>query len=227
MSRQNVYYTLIASLPYLPHFEQAERLPISEKRLGERLRMLEPDDREVVRRGFDFLAWRRHPTDRTDEDMLKKYQRFLELLDHPALQSFVGFLIDQRTITVALRRRQRGLPSPAAGEAWGVGQWVRYIEQHWEADDFQLSAVHPWIPEARAFLAQEDVRGFERFRLNLQWQCIERTMQGNSFGFETVLAYLFKWDVLQQWLSRNTAAAHARFETLVAEVMHAHQPLFT
>ena len=42
------YYTLVASLPALPRLEQAERLPINETRLVERLRMLHPEDAKQV-----------------------------------------------------------------------------------------------------------------------------------------------------------------------------------
>ncbi len=37
-----MYYDLVASLPHLPHFERAERLPITRLRLDQRLRLLKP-----------------------------------------------------------------------------------------------------------------------------------------------------------------------------------------
>ena len=45
MARSNLYYTLLGSLPALPaHFADAERVPISQLRLDERLRMLAHHD---------------------------------------------------------------------------------------------------------------------------------------------------------------------------------------
>ena len=55
---------------------------------------------------------------------------------------------------------------------------------------------------------------------------LDRLVPGNNFGFESVLAYLFKWSMLKEWLSNDTEAAKARFEDLVSEVMHEHQQLF-
>ena len=49
MPRSSSYYTLIGSLPALPvHFEDAERVPISRRRLDERLKMLDPAAAEVI-----------------------------------------------------------------------------------------------------------------------------------------------------------------------------------
>ncbi len=225
MSRQHVYYTLITSLPWLPRFDRAERLPISEKRLRERLTMLQSDDAQVVRRGLAFWEWRNHPTERTDQEMIDRYHKMMDVITHPTLKGFVSFFIDVRTIMVALRRRSRGMP-PQSREPWGVGQWVRYIEQHWDEPDFKLKTVHPWIPQARAYLEQGETFALERYLLNQLWEYIDRTISGNDFGFESVLAYLFKWRLLQQWLSYDTEAAKARFEDLVSEVMHEHQQLF-
>ena len=55
---------------------------------------------------------------------------------------------------------------------------------------------------------------------------IEHTTQGNEFGFESVLAYLFKWYILQQWFYRDVEAAKARFNNLVVEVMDEYTQLF-
>ena len=223
---QHAYYTLIASLPYLPRFDQSERLPISAKRLAERLQMLSSEDAAVVKRGIEFLAWRQHPTERTDREMVARYQHMMELVTHPALKKLMAFIIDQRTIVVALRRRQLGLPVPVAGEPWGVGQWVGYIEQHWDDETFQLGRIHRWIPQAKTYLEQGETLRLERLQLNLIWDHVDRSTQDNGFGFESVLAYLFKWNIVREWLCHNPAAAQARFADLVAEVLHEHQQLF-
>ena len=43
------YYTLVASLPRLAHFERAEWLPLSRKQLDQRLSMLVPEDAVQLR----------------------------------------------------------------------------------------------------------------------------------------------------------------------------------
>jgi hypothetical protein len=226
MSRQESYYTLIASLPWLPHFERAERLPISEKRLTEKLQMLSPRDTIVVERLIAFWEWRRHPTERTDAEMVERYHQMMEVITHPILRDLVSFTIDLRTIMVALRCRHRGKPAPSPGDPWGVGQWVSYIEKHWDDADFKLGNMHPWIDQARTYLEQGDSLALERFLTEQLWTHVDRSIQSYDFGFGSVLAYLFKWRLLQQWLSYDVEAAKARFEDLVSEVMNEHQQLF-
>ena len=63
------YYTLLASLPPLPRFDQTDRLPITRERLEQRLRMLTPDDAELYEHAVEFLerVWKiravKAPTD--------------------------------------------------------------------------------------------------------------------------------------------------------------------
>ncbi len=225
MSRQEPYYTLVASLPRLPYFD-AERLPISEPRLMERLRMLTPQDSLVVERLVAFWELRRHPSGRTDAEMLERYDRMMEVTSHPFLRELVYFSVDVRTIMVALRRRYRGMPAPTPGEPWGAGRWVAYIEKHWDDVDFALDGIHPWIPQARAYLEQGNSLSLERFLTEQLWRHVDRVFQSDDFGFGSVLAYLFQWSLLQQWLSYDAKGAKGRFEDLVSEVMDEHQQLF-
>jgi hypothetical protein len=226
MGRRHYYYTLIASLPWLPRFDQAERLPITRERLQERLKMLEPDDAEVVERAAAFLAWQRHPAERTDHDVIVKYHRMMEVITHPTLSILVEEVVDQRTIMVALRRRHRGLPAPAASDPWAVGRWTGSIERNWDVPDFKLSIFYPWLPQAKAYLESGEALALEKFLMDLAWDRIDRLAQESDFGFESVLAYLFKWDMLQRWLSYNAEAAQARFEELVLEVTDEYEQLF-
>jgi hypothetical protein len=202
MGSRGHYYTLIASLPRLPRFDRAERLPINRERLRERLKMLEPEDAELVERAATFIRWQRQPVARTDQEMVAYYDQVAELFEESILACMFEFLINQRTIMAALRRRHRGLPAPASGEVWGGGRWVRHIEINWEDPDFKLGALYPWIPQARAHLEA-----------------------GEALA-EALLAYLFKWDILEQWLSYDKEEAKTRFEELVSEVTGEQGQLF-
>ena len=78
MWRNRDYYTLIGSLPALPpHFEDAERVPISGQRLDEHLKMLDPEAAEVIDRLRDFLLWDRQPLDRSDDEFCRHYEQIV------------------------------------------------------------------------------------------------------------------------------------------------------
>jgi len=220
------YYTLLASLPPLPRFDQAERLPITRERLRQRFSMLTPYDAELLERAAAFLAWQQQTATRTDQEMIASFKKMEEQIAQPILQSIFDFPIDQRTIMAALRRRFRGLPAPASGESWGVGRYVNHIERNWDDPHFKLSAVYPWIPQARIHLEAGETLGLERLLKNTLWDHIDRSVPSYEFGFSAVLTYIIKWDILHQWLSYDIENAKARFEELVTEVTHDQPRLF-
>jgi hypothetical protein len=215
---RRVYYTLIASLPPLPRFDQAVRLPISRERLESRRRMLDPEDDALLERAVAFLAWERDPATRTDQDRAQDLRRLEEMSDHAGLWPLLEFPVNQRTIMAALRRRALGRAAPAAGEAWGAGPLVRYIVKNWGDPTFKLGALHPWVSDAKGHLEAGEALALERLLLNLLWERLARSPYACDFGLEAFLLYLLKWDIVQRWLSYNGEAAVARFEELVMEV---------
>lgn len=220
------YYTLIASLPPLPRFDRAERLPINRVRLQQRLKMLQPKHAQVVERASAFLEWQHHPAKVTDADMVADYERLMTAIEGSALKAMIQFPVDVRTIMVALRRRHRGLPRPLPNEPWGVGQWVAPIRRSWEEVNFKLAPIYPWIPRARDLLEGGETLALERLLLGLLWDWMDHFAEGKEFGFEAVLAYLFKWDTIERWLSYDPGPAKARFDQLLAEVTHGHRSSF-
>ena len=56
-----LYYTLVASLPRLAHFDRAERLPINRVRLDQRLKSLDPVDAEDLSLAEVVLEWQQYP----------------------------------------------------------------------------------------------------------------------------------------------------------------------
>ena len=219
------YYTLLASLPPLPRFDQADRLPITRERLRQRFSMLAPDDAELLERAAAFLAWQQQTATRTDQEMIASFKKMEEHIAQPILQSIFDFPIDQRTIMAALRRRFCGLPAPAPGESWGVGRYVNHIERNWNDPHFKLSAVYPWIPQARIHLEAGETLGLERLLKNTLWDHVDRSVPSYEFGFSAVLTYIIKWD-LHRWLSYDIENAKARFEELVTEVTDEQPRLF-
>jgi hypothetical protein len=211
------YFTLLASLPPLPRFDRTQRLPITRERLQQRYRMLTPEDALLLDHAAAFLAWQRQSATRTDEEMIASFHKMAERVSHSALQRFFEFPIDQRTITAALRRRQRGLPAPSSGQPWGVGRCVHPIEKNWDDPNFKLGGLHSWIPQACHHLEAGETLALERLLKNLLWDHVDRSVEPYDVGFQAVLAYFIKWDLLHRWLSHNVEDAEKRFEELVAE----------
>jgi hypothetical protein len=220
------YYTLVASLPPLVHFERAEWLPLSRKKLDQRLSMLVPEDAVQLRLAEALVQWQRQPITRTTPEMLRGYRLVMERTSQPGLREFVDFRMSQRTALVALRRRRRGMAPPAPGETWGVGPWVRRIEAHWDSADLGLGGIFHWIDEAGELLEAGNATGFERLLMNAVWRRLSGIADRQPFGFEQVLAFVFKWDIVQRWLSYDADAAKTRFQQLIAEVTRDHQQLF-
>ncbi len=220
------YYTLVASLPPLPRFDQADRLPITRERLNQRLTMLTADDSQLYESAADFLAWQRQSATRSDEEMIAHFKKMAERIAVPTLQSIFDFPIDQRTIMAGLRRRFRGLPAPASGEPWGVGRYVNHIERNWDHPHFKLSAVYPWIPQARSHLEAGETLALERLLQNTLWDHVDRSVPAYDFGFSAVIVYVFKWDILDLWLSYDIEEAKIRFDELVTEVTDEQPKIF-
>ena len=62
--------------------------------------------------------------------------------------------------------------------------------------------------------------------MRLIWERVNLLTQNNMFGFEVVLAYLLKWDVLHRWQIYDHEQAQTPFATLVTEVIGEHDRLF-
>jgi hypothetical protein len=226
MSSSRTYYDLVSSLPALPYFEKAPRNPINRDRLNDRLLMLEPEDQAVIREVGRFLTWHRQPAARTDREMVEMYDGFLEQSRLPLLHAMVENRMNQRTVIAALRRKRKGLPKPGMEEPWGVGPWTRIIERNWDMPLFNLASVFQWIPEAQALLDSQKALDLDRLLMSEEWKWLDGLDYGNEFSFEALLGYLFKWDILDLWLSYSTETAKERFEELVAEVTGEYYKLF-
>ena len=208
------YYALVASLPALPRIRQAERLPINEPRLEERLHMLSPEDATTVANLRQFIHWQNQTPDQTDDEIAVQYKELLAKNTHPAVRSAIEFRINLRTILAALRRRHRGETTAPDDPHWGLGPWVRHLETNWGHPDFRLADVFPWITDARQYLENDDALKLEELAMSLVWDALDRSAVGKTFELETVIAFVFKWDVLKRWLSYKEDTAREHFYDL-------------
>lgn len=218
------YYTLVASLPHLPRFNQADRLPITRERLLERLKMLTPEDYKLAELAAEFIVWRRQPIGRTNAEIVSIYNQGVKTIsESPQLKPLFELSVDQKTILAALRRHEKGLQRPSPGEQWGAGPLVSHIEYNWDKPFFKLRYVYPWIVQAQTYLHEGETLKLDYLLFNLIWNKLDYLLFKNYFGFEVVVAYLLKWDILQQWLTYNKQEAKARFEELVLETINEYE----
>ena len=223
---REAYYTLVSSLPQLPHFERAEWLPLSRKQLDQRLSMLTYEHAAQLRFAEDLVQWQRQPITRTSQQVVETYKQLLPRLTHPALREFVEYRMTQRTALVALRRRRRGLGPPQADEVWGIGALMGRVVSAWDRADLGLGQILPWLEEAAKRLEDNDALGLERLLMDAVWTRLGRIGERSPFGFEPVIAFVFRWDILQRWLSYDAEAGKAAFQNLISEVTCEHQQLF-
>jgi len=220
------YYTLLASLPPVAYFERAERLPINPQRLEERLGMLHPEDAATADQVSDLLAWERQPPERTDAEAVVMYQRFRDRSRSRLLHDMVDFRLTRRTILAALRRKALGLPARDPKEPWGEPEWRARITRDWEAPHFRLEPLFPWVLEATRMIAEGRAIALERLLLAGEWRWLDQRAVDDEFGFDAVLAYLFRWNIAARWLTQDRPGAERRFEKLVVEVIGEHERLF-
>lgn len=218
------YYTLVVSLPHLPRFDKADRLPITRERLLQRLKMLDSNDYKLAEMVAEFISWRKQPLGRTNAEIVSIYnQGVQQIFESKRLKPLFELPVNQKTIITALRRREKGLPPPNPGELWGVGPLVSHIEHNWDKPFFKLQSRYSWIIQAENYLHDGELLKLEHLLANLIWNKLEFMLIKNYFGFEVVVAYLLKWDILQQWLSYNTEEAKARFDELVLETINEYE----
>jgi hypothetical protein len=165
------------------------------------------------------LQWRRQPPTRSDAEIDRLFRILLQRTENAALRSFVDHRMGERSVMAALRRKQRGLGQPPADEICGVGRWDGLLKRRWDREDFGLAALFPWLGRARQLLAEGNALGLEELLMDVLWTRLSRIEEGRPFGFEAVFAYVFKWDILNRWLSHDRKEATAAFERLVEEAI--------
>ena len=224
MSRS--YYMLVTSLPHLPHFLKAERLPINPQKLRKRKSMLDPEDDTDIQRALDLLQWRRHPLSRTDREIDGRFREAMEKTRNVALRDFIDYLMAERSVMAGLRRKVNDDGPPAAGTPCGVGGWDRVIRSRWEREDFGLGHLFPWVSRARQFLTEGNSLELEKLLMDEAWRRLSRIAEARPFGFEALIAFAFKWDILARWLSHSSEESASAFTTLVQEVIGEQQPQY-
>ncbi|MCA9706320.1 MAG: hypothetical protein KDK70_10770 [Myxococcales bacterium] len=211
------YYTLVASLPALEHFETAKAVPINRVRLDQRLAMLTPEDAAELRRCERLIAWRLHRVQATAAGIEELYEDLRARSRYPAVLEYVEDRLRMRTVISALRARRFGTAVADLERPWGLGAFVPVIERRWDVPDFGLATAHPWVSHLRECIAREDARELGRAVFAREWRLLTRLAEAHPFGFPEVLSYVMRRDIVARWQVRDGAAAVRRFVTLAEE----------
>lgn len=212
---RNNYYTLLGSLPALPRsFDEAERVPISRLKLIERLKMLEPRDAQVIDEMGNFLVWERQPLERTDEEIVRHYEKFMNEVDNHFARELIGYAMATRTVLAGLRCRRLGLEAPR-----GIAPIAAQITRNWNQPDFRLGGQFPWIAEVDKQLNSDSPFDLERTRIDIGWRKVKRLADHHFFTFEAVVLYLMRWELVYRWTQRNAEVGQNTFEQLVTDAM--------
>jgi hypothetical protein len=187
--------------------------------LEQRLHILEPGDARQLAIAEALVSWRLSlAKPKTDKEMVLRYRAAMQEISQPALREFIEFRIDQQTILAGLRQRNAVFESAFLEQVSGASRWADFIASHWDAPDFKLAAVYPWVPEARSYIDANDACSLDSLMMRVIWRRLSQIAESNRFGFEAVFAFVFKWDILQAWLARDAVKAKSRFQELIKEV---------
>jgi len=225
MTEQDAYVMLLSSLTRPEALFLAKQPPLSRLKLEQRLRLLEPEDREALQLVEHALDWRELKMSTSDADVIERGRQAIGKIKSKSLQEIIRNRLELRTAIAALRRRAHGEGPPAKGMSWGFGRWVGRIRHYWTDPGFRLDGVFPWIREADRLIKAPDAVALERMILDQANRLLQRHAQRHAFDLEAVVIYVLKWNIVDRWTRANSEAARRRFDDLVKLGLGAHEVL--
>ena len=226
MSRR--YYTLLCSLPHLPHFQKAKHLPLTPVMLEKRLGMLEKEERRLCDLILGSLPWHHAAACESVAEMEAAYRQLLEQTGaYPDLQKVFGQLMEQRVVIAWYRSRIFGIR--LGSEYDGMDGFASLIKQLEKGKKMWLAHRFPWLKAIEHCLEADLPYELAVLLMELEWKEAKRLAFSHPFGFEEVASYLIRWMILQMRFGFDTLKAADRFVTLTSEIVseyrHTH-PLF-
>lgn len=219
-------YMVLCSLPHIERFDRTSRLPIGAETLAARLALLPAGDAREISLATSLLGWPGDAMSRPDAAVIADFERVSRTAGTRGLRDLADFQLGLRIVVAALRRRRAGLQRPPAGDRWSMTSLGRHVQRHFDEPDFRLQHVLPWVPVARRLLDDGKVAECERLLFGLVWTRLEAMRCADRFGSDALLAYVFKWDLVDRWLGRNPVSAAQAFETLAQEALGAFSQPF-
>jgi len=220
MSRPHQYIALVTSLPHLGKLFSRKEVPISGYRLKQRLAMLEPDHRRLLREMVEVTAWAGVAKYSKDIEVIRRAREVVaDLKDYPDLQHLVGARMETRTLIAALRRRREGQSAAGDIENWGYGRWISRIRSDWRDPGFGLGGFMPWVAEAHRLMQAGEHIAMERLSLTQVFRQLDHYSTVHEFDFEAVAIYVLRWVIVERWSRYDEATARDRLQHLLAAAL--------
>jgi len=219
------YITLMASLPALVAPFIARQVRISRLRLDTRLRLLDEDDAQLLRRIEALMEWEQIHLDMTDAGIVTELDGLMAELDSETLRTVIRERFELRTVLSALRRRRRNEPAPAPRTRWGYGRYTEQIRRNWTRPHFGLRRTMHWLGEVRELHDSGDTLELERNIMRIKWDSLDHASHEHEFNFDAVVLYVLRYNLIARWLGLSSTAARTRFDDLVATGLGGHGSL--
>ena len=122
---RDTYTMLMSGLPSPAALFLAKRPPLSRLRLEARLRVLLPEDAEVLHLVESVLHWGELPIGMTEDEIVTRIKAAMAKIENETVRLMVRDRLELRTCMAALRRRNRGEPAPAPGSSTRTRRYAR------------------------------------------------------------------------------------------------------
>lgn len=216
------YYTLVASLPYLPRINHLAQLPITRRQLGNRVRMLDHQDYQSVCR-IDGLLFPRSGDGQSDEQLAQRGQTLAEFLPCE-LRDILEWYLTRRTLLAAVRRRVLNEARPESKASWGYSVLMPAIAEGWHMPDLGMSSKFPSLGAVVELLERRDGIALEELLLNEEDAYCKRLSDDHEFNVINVLCYVLRWNLAERLLRlRSQGSSALPSTTLIDDLLHDSQ----
>ena len=89
----------------------------------------------------------------------------------------------------------------------------------YKRQDFKLEPVFPWITPARQHLENGESAALEELLMEIVWNNLGNVPIGRDFALDAVIAFVFKWDIIERRLAYSGPAARNRFSDLGTRIL--------
>lgn len=216
------FYTVMSSLPHLGASFKIAEPPILRLQLEKRLKLL-PEEPQGLLYAIELLLWRSWfmPKYTVAETHLL-YVHVLKAKS-PFIDELAHWYLDVRSIIAAMRMRNvnKDLETDPK-KIWISPRCEHHLIRHWDAPDFGLKALYPWMIQINSFLTNNDSVAVEELLLTSIWQHLSRIEAEHFFDFEALVIYILRWNIMDYWSHYSQAEVAGRLDALCDFLEHEH-----